>query len=170
MVLKGRSVMLPPGAELHVKLSEPLKLPTMNMPDVTAEDFSLPGLKIKVEKMRINRHPLGEMSEITLMLDVLNETESAFSTFEIGLEDEQGHLFLRSPLGDSGMWFSKIEPSSHVNCNITFSVDNAKSRYKLVFFKPYSREPVAKFALTDAMLASGTHKGKRVATEARETE
>jgi hypothetical protein len=48
-------------------------------------------------------------------------------------------------------------------------VDNGKSRHKLVFFKPYSREPLAKFALTDAMLAGGnaSSKGKRVATVAR---
>jgi len=47
-------------------------------------------------------------------------------------------------------------------------VDNGKSRHKLVFFKPYSREPLAKFALTDAMLPSrnSSSKGKRVGTVA----
>jgi hypothetical protein len=170
MLMKGKGVMLQPGAEMHVKLSEPLKLPTMTMPDETAEDFSLPGLKVKVAGMRIDRHPLGEMSEITLTLDVLNQTENTFSTFEIGLEDELGNVFFPSPLGDTGMWSSRIKPSSHLNSNITFNVDNVKSRHKLVFFKPYSREPLAKFALTDAMLASGkaSPKGKRVDTEARQ--
>ena len=120
--------------------------------------------------MRIDRHPFGEMTEITLTLDILNQTENTFSTFEIGLEDELGNVFFPSPLGDTGMWSSKIKPSSRLNSNITFSVDNVKSRHKLVFFKPYSREPLAKFALTDAMLASGkaSPKGKRVATEARQ--
>jgi hypothetical protein len=166
MLMKGKSVMLQPGAEMHVKLSEPLKLPTMTMPDETAEDYSIPGLKVKVAGMRIDR----EMTEITLTLDILNQTENTFSTFEIGLEDELGNVFFPSPLGDTGMWSSKIKPSSHLNSDITFSVDNVKSRHKLVFFKPYSREPLAKFALTDAMLASGkaSPKGKRVATEARQ--
>jgi len=172
LVLKGKSVMLQPGSEMQIKLNEPLKLPTMTMPDVTAEDFSFPGLTVKVAGMRVDRHPVGEMSEITLMLDILNQTEYAFSTFEIGLEDEQGHVFLRSPLSDTNMWFSKIEPGSHLNNKITFSVDNVKSRYKLVFFKPYSREPLAKYALTDAMLASGKSnpKGKRADTEARHSQ
>jgi len=166
MVMKGKSVMLQPGAEMQVKLSEPLKLPTMTMPDETAEDYSIPGLKVKVAGMRIDR----QMTEITLTLDILNQTENTFSTFEIGLEDELGNLFFPSSLGDTDMWSSKIKPSSHLNSNITFSVDNVKSRHKLVFFKPYSREPLAKFALTDAMLASGkaSPKGKRVATEARQ--
>jgi len=170
MLMKGKSVMLQPGAEMHVKLSEPLKLPTMTMPDETAEDYSLPGLEVKVAGMRIDRYPFGEMTEITLTLDILNQTENTFSTFEIGLEDELGNVFFPSPLGDTGMWSSKIKPSSHLNSNITFSVDNVNSRHKLVFFKPYSREPLAKFALTDAMLASGkaSPKGKRVATEARQ--
>lgn len=167
---KGKSAMLQPGAEMHVKLSEPLILPTMTMPDETAEDYSVPGLKVKVAGMRIDRHPVGEMSEITLTLDILNQTEYTLSTFEIGLEDEQGNVFFPSPFGDTGMWSSKIKPSSHLNSNITFSVDIIKSRHKLVFFKPYSREPLAKFALTDAMLASSkaSPKGKRVATEARQ--
>ena len=170
MLMKGNSVMLQPGAEMQVKLSEPLKLPTMTMPDETAEDFNIPGLKVKVAGMRIDRHHFGEMTEIKLTLDILNQTENTFSTFEIGLEDELGNLFFPSPPGDTGMWFSKIKPSSHVNSNITFSVYNVKIRHKLVFFKPYSREPLAKFALTDAMLASGkaSPKGKRVVTEARQ--
>src|SRR6185437_13491120 len=141
MLTNGKSVMLQPGAEMHVILSEPLKLPTMTMPDWTAEDYSIPGLQVKVAGMRIGRKPFGEMTEITLKLDILNQTENTFSTFDIGLEDELGNLFLPSPLGDTDMSFS-IKPISHLNSNITFSVYNAKIRHKLVFFKPYSREPL----------------------------
>jgi hypothetical protein len=145
--------MLQPGAEMHVILGEPLKLPTMTMPDETAEDYSIAGLKVKVAGMRIHRHPFGGMTEITLTLDVLNQTENTFSAFDIGLEDELGNLFFPALLGDTGM--HQIKPGSHLNSNMTFSVYNVKIRHKLVFFKPYSREPLAKFALTDAMLANG---------------
>ena len=162
MLMKGKSVMLQPGTEMHVKLSEPLKLPTMTMPDETAEDFTLPGLEVKVAGVRISGRPSGE---ITLTLDVENQTESTFSRFEIGLEDEEGNVVFPFSLGET----SKIKPSSHFNSDITFSLDNVTNRHKLVFFKPFSREPLAKFALTDAMLASGkaNPKGKRVATKAR---
>jgi hypothetical protein len=170
MLMKGKSVMLQPGAEMHVKLSESLKLPTMTMPDETAGDYSIPGLKVKVAGMRIDRHPFGEMTEIKLTLDILNETENTFSTFDIGLEDDLGNLLFPSPLGDTSMSSSIIKPSSHLNSNITFSVYNPKIRHKLVFFKPYSREPLLKLALTDAMLASckTSPKGKRAGTEARQ--
>jgi hypothetical protein len=167
MLTKGKSVLLQPGAEMHVRLSEPLKLPTMTMPDETAEDFSISGLEVKVAGMRIDRRPSGGVGEIRLALDILNETQNTFTTFEIGLEDEQGNVFFPAPIGDIGMPSSKIKPGGHFNSNITFSVDNVKSRYKLVFFKPFSREPLAKFALTDAMLERGkaSHRGKRMATQ-----
>ncbi len=170
MLKKGKSVLLPPGAEMHVKLSEPLELPTMTMPAETAEDFSIPGLEVKVSGLRIDRHSLGEMNNIALTLDIVNQTEYTFSTFEVGLEDEEGKVFFPSPLGDTDLWSSKIKPGSHFKSNITFSVDNIKNRHKLVFFKPYSREALAKFALTDAMLASGkaSPKSKHVGTEARQ--
>ena len=60
------------------------------------------------------------------------------------------------------MLLSKIKPDSHFNSTVTFSVYSAKIRHRLVFFKPFSRDPMAKFALTDAMLASGkvSPKGK----------
>ena len=171
MLMKGKSVLLQPGAEMHITLSEPLKLPTMTMPDETAEDFSLPGLEVKVASMRVDRRPNGGTGDIKLTLDVLNESKNTFSTFEIGLEDEQGNVFFPTPLGDTGMLSSRIKPNSHLSSNIAFSVDNVKSRYKLVFFKPYSREALAKFALTDAMLASAKtkHKGKPEANEGRQT-
>jgi hypothetical protein len=122
--------------------------------------------------MRIDRRPSGGVGEIALALDILNETENTFSTFEIGLEDDLGNVFFPSPLGDMGISSGKIKPSDHFNSKITFSVDNVRSRYKLVFYKPYSREALAKFALTDAMLVSGKTrpKGKHVAAGAHQSE
>lgn len=170
MLKKGKSVLLPPGSEMHVKLSEPLKLPTMTMPAETAEDFSIPGLEVKVSGLHIDRHANSQVNEIALTLDIVNQTEYTFSTFEVGLEDEEGKVFFPSPLGDTDIWSSKIKPGSHLKSKIIFSVDNIKNRHKLVFFKPYSREALAKFALTDAMLASGkaSPKGKHMATEAHQ--
>lgn len=152
MLTKGKNAMLQPGAEIRVKLTEDLKLPSMNMPDASADNYSLEGLKVKVLGLRFDKDPFGEPTEINLTLDVTNHTENTFSTFEIGLEDEYGTMFYPSPFGDTGMWFSKITPNAHVTSNITFNVDNIKSAHKLVFFKQYSREPLAKIALTDAMV------------------
>lgn len=152
MVSKGHSAMIQPGAEIRVKLADDLRLPTVNMPDASAQNYALDGLKVKVMGMRYDKDPFGEPNEITISLDVDNKTENTFSTFEIGLEDEYGNIFYPSPFGDTGMWFSKITPNSHAANNLTFNVDNVKNQHKLVFFKQYSREPLAKIALTDAMV------------------
>jgi hypothetical protein len=152
LVTKGHNAMIQPGAEIRVKLVEDLKLPTVNMPDAGADNYALNGLKVKVLGMRYDKDPFGEPNEITVTLDVDNKTENTFSTFEIGLEDEYGNIFYPSPFGDTGMWFSKIEPNTHASNNLTFNVDNIKYQHKLVFFKQYSREPLAKIALTDAMV------------------
>jgi hypothetical protein len=152
MLTHGKNAMLQPGAEIRVKLNEDLHLPTMNMPDATAENYTLDGLQVKVLGMRLDKDPFGEMNEINLTLDVTNQTENTFSTFEIGLEDEFGNVFYPSPFGDTGMWFSKITPNSHCTSNITFNVDNIRLPHKLVFYKQYTREALAKISLTDAMM------------------
>lgn len=153
MLTKGKSAMIQPGAEIRVKLAEGLNLPTVNMPDASAENYSLEGLNVKVTGMRYDKDPFGEPTEINLSLDITNHTENTFSSFEIGLEDEYGNVFYPSPFGDTGMWFTKITPNAHVTSNITFNVDNIKAAHKLVFYKQYSREPLAKIAITDALLS-----------------
>jgi hypothetical protein len=161
MVKKGHSAMIQPGAEIRVKLTDDLKLPTVNMPSASADDYTLEGLKVKVLGLRYAKDPFGEPTEVNLTLDIENKTENTFSTFEIGLEDEYGNLFYPSPFGDTGMWFTKVTPNSHATNNITFNVDNIKAQHKLVFFKQYTRQPLAKIALTDAMVTDKKTAKKR---------
>jgi hypothetical protein len=165
MLTKGRSAMIQPGAEIRVKLTDKLSLPTVNMPDASADNVTLNGLQVKVLGMRMDKDPFGEPNEITLTLDIDNKTENTFSTFEIALEDDFGNVFYPSPFGDTGMWFSKIGPNSHSTSNLSFNVDNIKAPHKLVFYRRYSREPLAKIALVDAMV-SDKKAAKRLAKQA----
>jgi len=154
MLTKGKSAMIQPGAELRIKLADGLSLPTVNVPSPEATNVALDGLTVKVQGMRIGKDPFGEPSEITLTLDIDNKTPNTFSTFEIALQDEMGNTFYSSPFGDSGMWFGRISPNTHTNNNISFSVDNIRSAHSLVFFSRSSRQPLAKVALTDAMITN----------------
>ena len=149
MVRKGKSAMIEPGAEIKVKLAEPISLPTVNMPDAKADDYTLPGLNVKVLGMRVDKDPFGENNELTLTLDIENRTENSFSSFDVGLQDEYGNTFYPSPFGDTGLWFKKLGPNSKTTANVTFNVDNTKRPHHLIFFKQYTRQPLAKFALTD---------------------
>lgn len=151
MIKKGAHAMIQPGTEIRVSLSEPLELPTMNMPAADADNFNLDGLDVKVLGSRVDRDPFGELNELTLTIDVSNATENVFTSFDIGLEDEYGNLFYPSPFGDSGLWFHKLMPNSKMHGNVSFNVDDPKRQHYLVFFKQYTREKLAKIAITDSM-------------------
>jgi hypothetical protein len=153
MLKKGKHTMLTPGAQIRVKLQDKLVLPTMNMPDASAENVKLEGLNVKVLGMRTAKDAFGEPTEITLTLDVDNRTENQFSFFDIALEDENGETHYASTFGDTGMWFQQLKPNAHVKGNISFNVDNVTLQHYLVFYKQYSREPIAKVAILEAMKA-----------------
>lgn len=153
MLTKGKNSMIKPGAELKIKLQDKLVLPSMNLPDASADNIQLDGLNVKVLGMRTNKDPFGEPTEMTLTLDMDNRTENTFSFFDVGLEDESGNVHYASPFGDTGLWFQKLGPNAHLTGNITFSVDNPKMMHHLIFFKQYTREPISKIAIVDSMKA-----------------
>jgi hypothetical protein len=152
MATKGKHAFIQPGAELSLQLQQPMSLPTMTMPDPSANDVKLEGLGVKVLGYRIDKDPFGDPTELTMTLDVNNNTPHTFSTFDIALEDEHGVLHYASPFGDTGLWFSKLTPGTHKTGNLTFNVHNPKIKHTLIFFKQYSREPLSKIALTDGMM------------------
>ncbi|MBK8190690.1 MAG: hypothetical protein IPK79_09620 [Vampirovibrionales bacterium] len=160
IVTKGHAAMIQPGADLKIKLQEPLKLPTVDMPDQAAKNFAPEGFTAKILAMRLGSDPFGEPNELTISVDLDNRTANTVSFFDIALEDENGTIFYASPFGDSGLWFQKLNPNSRLTGNLSFSVDNPKLQHFLVIYKQYTREPLARLALTDKMTAS-----KKVARE-----
>ena len=151
MLKKGKSAQIPAGAMMSIRLAEPLVLPTMEMPDAGAKNFTIDGLKFHVLATRMDKDPFGTPNELTLTVDIANYTEHSFSSFDIALEDEYGTQFFPSPFGDSGMMFQKLRPNARMSGNITFNVNNPTVQHYLVFYKQYSRQPLAKIALTEAM-------------------
>ena len=151
LVTKGKHTMLEPGTPLSIKLTEPIDLPTMNIPDVEDSNYAPEGLEINVLAMKLGQDPFGEATEITLSLNMLNQTEHTFTFFDVALEDENGTLFYPSAFGDTGMWFTKFKPNTRVVGNLSFSVDNPMLQHHLVFFKRYTREPLAKIAIVSDM-------------------
>ncbi|MEB3206001.1 MAG: hypothetical protein VKK59_01470 [Vampirovibrionales bacterium] len=152
MVTKGKSFMLEPGAKLKVKLGEGMALPSMSMPDVLANDVKLSGLDVKLLGIKIANDPFGERREMTLSVDIQNQTEHTFSLFDVALEDDNGALFYPSPFGDSGLWFQKLKPNSRMSGNLTFSVNNPDLDHSLVFFKQYTRQRLAKHVMSEDVI------------------
>lgn len=150
LITKGKNAFIPAGSEIKVHLKEDLVLPTMNLP--TAPNMvTLDGLDVDVLGMRVDKDPFGEPTELTLTLDVNNKTPNTFSSFDICLEDELGECHYPSVFGDTGLWFRKLLPNTHVTGNISFNVDNPKLQHWIVFYRPFTREPVARISVVDSL-------------------
>lgn len=159
---KGKHRIIQPGTEISIKLSEPIMLPTMSMPDISDEDILPVGMSVNVLAMGVANDPFGEPTEMTLTLDMVNKTPHTFNMFDIALRDEYGSVFYASPFGDTGMWFQSFKPNSRWVGNMSFSVDNPKAQHYLIFFKRHTREEVGKVAIVNAMIADEKAAKKRL--------
>lgn len=159
---KGKAQLITPGDQLTIKLAEPIVLPTMTMPDPSEQNTLPEGMDVNVLAMHVGQDPFGEMTEITLTVDIKNKTPHTFTTFDIGLEDEHGSTFYPSPFGDTGLWFTTLKPNSRMVGYLSFSVDNPRLEHTLIFYKRYTREQLGKIALVDTMLADAKTAKRRL--------
>lgn len=153
---KGKHAMLEPGAQLQIKLADGMSLPTMEDVNYDAQVIELDGLNVDVLGQRLDKDPFGEEKELTLSLDIVNQTRHSFSTFDMVLMDEYGTQFHPSPFGDTGIWFGKLKPNSRLRGNISFSIDDPKGVHYLVFYKQYSREVLAKLPIDPRVVEAET--------------
>jgi len=152
LLKKGKHQLIQPGSVLAFKLQEPLKLPTMTLPEVSADNILPEGLSVEVVGLTIGPDAFGEPHEMTLTLAMENRTKMTFTTFDICLEDENGNSFYPSAFGESGLWFKSFGPGTKLSGNMSFDVDNPTLQHYLVFKQRYSQQPAAKIALTDTMV------------------
>jgi hypothetical protein len=157
MLGKGEHAMIDQGSQLQIKLREGMVLPTVNLPEVGLDDRLLAGLDVQITGLSIQPDPFGQEREMTLTLDVQNQSEYRFSMFDIALEDELGSRHYPSPFGETALWFNRLEPNSRMKGQLSFSVDDPTLQHYLVFFKQYTREPLARIAVDDALLKVTAH-------------
>lgn len=150
LVRKGHDVLIQPGDEIKVNVNESIALPVMSEKALRDEDLALDGLNVKIIGYNVEEDPFGELNTITLTLDVKNNTDKTFSTFDMALLSDYKTVYYASPFGDTSMWFTKITPNSEMRGRLSFSVDNPKKRHWLVFYDSRTRKPLAKFSLKNA--------------------
>jgi hypothetical protein len=107
------------------------------------------------------KDPFGENKEITLTLDVSNATPYSFSVMDMAVGDEDGRTFYASPFGDTGLWFSKIDPNTRLKGNLSFNVDDPTQQLYLIFYKRYTHQILSKIALNDRSVPLVASKKKR---------
>jgi len=150
LVRKGHDVLIQPGDEIKVNVNESIALPVMSEKALRDEDLILDGLDVKIIGYALERDPFDELNTITLTLDIRNNTEKTFSSFDMALLSDYKTVYYASPFGNTDMWFKKMTPGSAVRGSLSFSVDNPKKRHWLVFYDSRTRKPLAKFSLKNA--------------------
>jgi len=147
---KGHDVLIQPGDEINVNVTENLELPVFTDKALRDDELILEGLDVKILGYTVEKDPFGELNTINLSLEIRNNTDKTFSTFDMALLSDYKTVYYASPFGDTSMWFQKITPGSAIRGSLSFSVDNPKKRHWLVFYDSRTRKPVAKFSLKNA--------------------
>jgi hypothetical protein len=146
---KGESALLQPNTELKIKLGENMKLPSMQVTNGSVDTVALAGLTVNILGYRLQNDAFGQRREITLSVDMSNQTPHSFSTFDMALMDEDGRIFYPSPFGDTGLMFGKLSSNARLKGNLSFNVEDANLQHYLVFYSQYPRAVVAKVAVDE---------------------
>lgn len=150
MIRKGKEVLIAPGDEIKVKISEKFKMPVMTEESLREKEVHYEGLDVEIIGYALEKDPFGELNTITLAIDVKNNTEKTFSSFDMALVSEYKRVYYASPFGHTDLWFNKIVPGSKARGRLSFSVDNPKKGHWLVFYDNCTRKPLAKLSLKNA--------------------
>ncbi|MCK7484511.1 MAG: hypothetical protein MZU97_02395 [Bacillus subtilis] len=128
LVRKGGEVLIAPGDEINVRIVENMELPVMSEEALKDEEKQLEGLNVVITNYLIEKDPFGEPNTITITMDIDNQTNRTFSSFDMALVNDYNAVFYPSPFGDTNLWFQKIMPNSKSKGKLSFSVDNPKRK------------------------------------------
>lgn len=156
----GEHVLLNEGDEIKVVLQEPLTLPGMILPPDHENEIQAPGLDVAITGYNLGRDPFKVENQITLSLAISNQTSYRFGSFDMALMDEYNNVFAISPFGaKSDMFMLSIPENSRFTGSVSFSVKTPDVRHYLIFYKPYTRDVIAKVSLTEALKKLSVKKG-----------
>ena len=158
LIRKGKPLLIAPGDQIKIKMTSDIELPVMRQTALAEEELELEGLMVDIFDCKFEKDPFGSLNTITLSLDILNQSDHAFTFFDVALINENGGVFYPSPFGDTEMWFQKISPNSKLKGCLSFSVDNPRQKHWLVFYDKYTRGQLAKISVTNAIRKLETDK------------
>jgi hypothetical protein len=147
---KGKTVLIKPGDEIKVKVTSNVPLQVYKNTAFLQEELKYEGLDVVISDIKYEKDPFGQLNTITLTTSLTNKTPLTFSSFDVMLENEYNAKFPPSIFGKTNLLFKQIKPGDSVSGDISFSVDNIKRNYFLVFYDRRSRKPVAKISIKNA--------------------
>lgn len=147
---KGKTVMIKPGDEIKVKVKSSAPLQVYKKTAFLQQEMSLEGLDVVISDIKYEEDPFGQLNTIKLILSINNKSPYTFSSFDIALENDYGAKFYPSVFAKSNILFKQIKPAQSCSGEISFSVDNIKRKYWLVFYDRATFKPVAKVSINNA--------------------
>jgi len=151
---KGKNVLISPGDEIRVKINTSVNtsvpLPVYKKTAFLQHELKQEGLDVKISDVTYEKDLFGEISTITLTLEISNKTKMTFSIFDLALVNDFNSVYYPSIFGDSKRLFTELKPGDSVSGKISFSVDNVKCKFRLTFFDRKSKKTVAEISIDNA--------------------
>lgn len=147
---KGKDVLISPGDEIIVKLNSISILPVYQKNVIQYQEIQHNGLDVKIIDINYKKDVFDNVDTIKILLSVSNLTDKNFSIFDIALVDDFNTVYYPNVFENEELKNMKINRGDKINCAITFSVDNVKSRLWLGFYDNQTKEIIAKFSLDNA--------------------
>ncbi|MBQ9688652.1 hypothetical protein IJV79_03330 [bacterium] len=147
---KGKTVMIKPGDEIKVKVTSSVPLPVYKNTAFLQEEVLYEGLDVKISDIKYEEDPFGQLNTITLIMSVTNRTPLTFSSFDVCLENDYNAKFHPSVFGKSNLLFKHLKTGDSASGEMSFTVDNIKRKYWLVFYDRITRKPVARISVNNA--------------------
>lgn len=150
LIRKGEEVLIAPGDEIRLKVMKPLELPVLAEHALRQDEIFFPGLDVKINEVKTEKDPFGQLNTITMNLVIDNKSSKKFSSFDIGMVSELNTTYHPSIFHDSKLNMTTIKPGDKVSGSISFSVDNPKRKHWLVFYDTQTKKPLAKISVDNA--------------------
>jgi len=164
---KGDGVLIQPGDELKIKITNKIELPVFSKDAFKQEELLCEGLDVRINSVIYEKDPFGVDNTITLSLGINNNSPKTFTTFDIALVNETKSAYFPSPFGDTSLWLRNIAPGDRVVGKLSFSVNDKKQKHWLVFYDRGTKKAVARISVDNAYQNIKDSKEKKVRTSRR---
>jgi len=147
---KGENVLISPGDEIRVKINTAATFPVYKKTAFLQHELSYEGLDVKINDIIYEKDLFGEVSTITLSLAISNMTQITFSIFDLALINDYKSVYYPSVFSDTNAVFKELKPGECASGKVSFSVDNVKNKFWLVFYDHKNKKAIAEISLANA--------------------
>lgn len=158
---KGKNVLISRGDEIKVIMQTNVELPVMNQDAFKPKEVIYDGLNVNIEDIWLVKDPFGIRNTFQLTLDIENNSDQNFSSFDIAVVNDLHRKYFPSLFYKDSISFAEMKKGSHVHGRLYFPVDNPNRKHWLVFYSKATRRPLARISIDNAKKELGINFDKR---------